>query len=80
MSEHLSIVQQLGVAALVLASVLWVAGLARMLRRDHAALMTDPRSLRALPRQSPPLVECVELSPHERDAFAGLVRQFSKGH
>jgi hypothetical protein len=36
-------------------------------------------TLRALPRQrqSGPVAESVELTPEERAAFAGLVRQFS---
>ncbi|MET8028102.1 hypothetical protein [Streptomyces avermitilis] len=37
--------------------------------------------LRALPRQrrAGPALESVDLTPAERDAFAGLVRQFSDG-
>lgn len=38
------------------------------------------RPLRALPvQQGPPRAETVELTADERDAFAGLVRQFGEG-
>ncbi|MCX4813008.1 MULTISPECIES: hypothetical protein [unclassified Streptomyces] len=83
MPEHVSILQLTGAAVLALATVAWVVGLTRVLRRSlaeptawHAA-----HPLYGLPpqRATPPHVESVELTPAERDAFAGLVRQLSDG-
>jgi hypothetical protein len=37
------------------------------------------QSLRAMPRQIVPASEAVDLTPAERAAFAGLMRQFSDG-
>ncbi|MFI6462607.1 hypothetical protein [Streptomyces sp. NPDC050528] len=83
MPEHVSILQLTGVAVLALATVAWVFGLTRLLRRSlveptawHAA-----HPLHGLPpqRDTPPHLESVELTPAERDAFAGLVRQLSDG-
>lgn len=88
MPEHVSILQLAGVAALALAAVISVIGLVRLLRggggggrdRCEAAVERPGRALRAIPRQrqSGPDTESVELSPQERAAFAGLVRQFSE--
>ncbi|MCX5558415.1 hypothetical protein [Streptomyces sp. NBC_00038] len=81
MPDHVSILQLTGVAALALATVIWVVGLVRLLRRGRSEVA--PRrhgdALRALPRQrrSGPDTESVELTPEEHAAFAGLVRQFS---
>ncbi|KUL32472.1 hypothetical protein [Streptomyces regalis] len=83
MPEHVSFLQLLGPVVLALAAVLWVMGLARVLRR--ARLESSPRrtgpALSALPhqRQTAPELEAVELTPAERDAFAGLVRQLGDG-
>jgi len=81
MPEHVSILQLIGVAGLALATVIWVVRLVRLLRRDRFEAATRRRSdmLRALPhqRRSGPVAESVELTPEERAAFAGLVRQFS---
>ncbi|MGW1673772.1 hypothetical protein [Streptomyces sp. NPDC002324] len=87
MPEHVSILQPLGLAALALASVIWVAVLVRVLSRDHEvhrgrfAGLTGRRGqrLRGLPhqRRKGPHVEHVELTPAEQDAFAFLARQFS---
>ncbi|MCT9111673.1 hypothetical protein N4G69_39865 [Streptomyces mirabilis] len=81
MPEHVSILQLMGVAVLALATVIWVVGLSRLLRRarTEAAVRHHGRVLRAIPRQrrSGPAAETVELTPEERAAFAGLVRQFS---
>ncbi|MGQ4383025.1 hypothetical protein [Streptomyces sp. SAS_270] len=83
MPEHASILQLTGVAVLALATAVWVVGLIRLLRRNRfeAAAVRPGDALWALPsqRQTGPGVECVELTPAERDAFAGLVRQFSDG-
>ncbi|MCX5090860.1 hypothetical protein OOK36_18540 [Streptomyces sp. NBC_00365] len=81
MPEHVPILQLMGVAVLTLATVIWVVGLSRLLRRARAgaAVRHHEQVLRALPRQrrSGPVSESVELTPEERAAFAGLVRQFS---
>ncbi|GAA3831495.1 hypothetical protein ACFS5L_43985 [Streptomyces phyllanthi] len=89
MPEHASILQLMGVTALALAAVIWVAVLVRILRRDlpahrrHLAALARRRggTLGALPRQrrSAPPIEHVELTPAERDAFAILVRRLSDG-
>ncbi|UUU22784.1 hypothetical protein [Streptomyces sp. DSM 40750] len=87
MPEHVSILQLVGVAALALAAVIWVAVLVRVLRRDrevHRGRFAElargrGQRLRALPHQrhKGPHVEHVELTPAEQDAFAFLARQFS---
>ncbi|MEU8977521.1 hypothetical protein ACFVXW_13000 [Streptomyces sp. NPDC058251] len=81
MPEHVSIIQLIGVAVLALATVVWVVGLVRLLRRDRfeVSVWRHGDTLRAIPRQrrSGPVAESVELTPDERAAFAGLVRQFS---
>jgi hypothetical protein len=81
--ESVSILQSLGVALLAFATVVWLIGLGRLLRRARsgAALWgTDP-TLHALPhqRRTAPHLESVELTPAEKAAFAGLVRQLSNG-
>ncbi|MFF5479128.1 hypothetical protein ACFY5C_17530 [Streptomyces sp. NPDC012935] len=75
MPENVSIIQLLGPVVLALAAVLWVMGLARLLRRTRPE--AAPGTLPGLPhqRQTAPALEAVELTPAERDAFAGLVRQ-----
>lgn len=81
MPEHVSILQLTGVAALALATVIWIVGLVRLLRRDRSEVAPRRQgdALRAMPRQrrSGPDTESVELTPEEHAAFAGLVRQFS---
>ncbi|EGX60498.1 hypothetical protein SZN_07677 [Streptomyces zinciresistens K42] len=84
MPEHVSILQLLGPIVLALAAVLWAKGLIRLLRRYRPV---EPRRLpgaalpgAALPglpeqRRTAPDREAVELTPAERDAFAGLVRR-----
>jgi hypothetical protein len=83
MPEHVSIYQLLGVGLLVLLTVTWVIGLARVLRAVRAGAAPWPTgpALPALPqqRQAPPHLESVRLTPAEQDAFAGLVRQLSDG-
>ncbi|MEV8430925.1 hypothetical protein PGH47_18200 [Streptomyces sp. HUAS 31] len=79
MPENVSILQLLGPVVLALAAVLWVMGLVRLLRRNRPEVtpwQADPM-LPGLPhqRQTAPALEAVELTPAERDAFAGLVRQ-----
>ncbi|MFD8419844.1 hypothetical protein [Streptomyces sp. NPDC059466] len=81
MPEHVSISQLIGVAVLALVTVIWAIGLIRLARRARAEGLLRPRGtvLRAIPhqRRSGPVAESVELTPAERAAFAGLVRQFS---
>ncbi|WP_328872021.1 hypothetical protein OHT76_18945 [Streptomyces sp. NBC_00287] len=83
MPEHVSIFQLLGVGLLVLLTVAWVIGLARVLRatRPGAAPWPTGPALSALPhqQQAGPHLESVQLTPAEQDAFAGLVRQLSDG-
>ena len=81
--ESVSILQSLGVALLAFAAAVWLIGLVRLLRRARsgAALWRTDPTLHALPRQrrTAPHLESVELTPAEKDAFAGLVRQLSNG-
>ncbi|MER7675133.1 hypothetical protein [Streptomyces sp. NPDC096934] len=81
MPEHASISQLIGLAVLALVTVVWALGLIRLTRRARAAGLLGPRRtvLRAMPgqRRTGPVAESVELTPEERAAFAGLVRQFS---
>ncbi|MER6010246.1 hypothetical protein [Streptomyces bluensis] len=88
MPEPVSILHLLGVTALAVAAVIWVAMLVCVMRRDlpvhrgqFAALTRRGRILRVLPyqRHSAPYIEQVELTPAERDAFAVLVRRLSDG-
>ncbi|MFZ3558106.1 MULTISPECIES: hypothetical protein [unclassified Streptomyces] len=81
MPEHVSILQQLGLALVALAAVAWVVGLARLVR----TVAVDPPRPRpqlpmgVLPAQSrAPALESVPLTADEQDAFAGLVREFSR--
>ncbi|MET9733183.1 hypothetical protein ABZZ79_21810 [Streptomyces sp. NPDC006458] len=85
MPEHVSILQWAGVAVLAVGAAACAVGLSRMLRRgrfEAAARAPRPVGLPALPRQrrAGPELESVELTAAERDAFAGLVRQFAEGH
>ncbi|MGW7261960.1 hypothetical protein [Streptomyces sp. NPDC054842] len=80
MPEHVSNLQPAGASVLALAAVIGVVGLVRLLRRSRSAAAPRPvGTLRAVPgqRRSGPGAESVELTPQERAAFAGLVRQFT---
>ncbi|MCF2535296.1 hypothetical protein ACFXGG_19460 [Streptomyces nigra] len=83
MPEHVSILQLLGPVVLALAAVLWVTGLVRLLRRYRPVNRTGGpgQALSGLPqqRQTAPEREAVELTPAERDAFAGLVHRLNSG-
>ncbi|MEU9099606.1 hypothetical protein [Streptomyces sp. NPDC048361] len=78
MAQNITIIQQIGLSVLAAASVAWVVGLVRVLRRERAdrAEWHAVRSLRAVGRQAgPPAQEAVALTEAERAAFAGLMRQ-----
>ncbi|MFF3938943.1 hypothetical protein [Streptomyces phaeofaciens] len=98
MPLHLTIPQLAGLTVLALASVAWLIGMNRMLRRirsREAALpglaapaapvapvvLAVPEVAEVLPRpeEAFPHREAVELTPAEKDAFAGLVRQLDGG-
>jgi hypothetical protein len=77
-AQNITIIQQIGLSVLAAASVAWVVGLVRILRRERAgrAEWRAMRTLRAVGRQpGPPAREKVALTEAERDAFAGLIRQ-----
>ncbi|MEU3372362.1 hypothetical protein ACFYM2_29400 [Streptomyces sp. NPDC006711] len=78
MAQNLTIIQQIGLSVLAAASVAWVVGLVRVLRRERTdrARWRAVRPLGAVgPQAGPPAREAVALTEAERDAFAGLVRQ-----
>lgn len=81
MPEHVSVYQLMGMTFLVLVTVAWAIGLVLMLRhgRGEAALWRAAHTPPVLPhqRQIGPPRESVALTPAEKDAFAGLVRQLS---
>lgn len=79
---HAPILQLLGAVFLAAAAVLWLSGLARLHRhyRTHPAPQGRTGTLGAMPHhRSAPRLESVELTQAERDAFAGLIRQFGDG-
>jgi hypothetical protein len=83
MLPHVSIVQQTGLAVLVLATVGWIVGLVRIMRRDRFAVSVwragqPMRGAAAIPAQRGHSGEQVELTPAEQDAFAGLVRRLAE--
>lgn len=83
MPEHAPTLQLIGATVLAVAAVVWTGVLLRVLRRATLqGVVRRPASLLpALPRQNrvgPPR-EAVELTPAERDAFAGLVRRLAGG-
>ncbi|MEU6774151.1 hypothetical protein [Streptomyces sp. NPDC046759] len=79
MPEHLSTLQLAGAAVLTLVGVAWAIAVTRLLRRFRAEALRESPAVRlpVLPAQpqAGPSRESVELTPAERDAFAGLVRQ-----
>ncbi|MFH9673334.1 hypothetical protein ACH4L5_13855 [Streptomyces sp. NPDC017405] len=91
MPEHAGTLQLIGAAVLAVTAVAWAGVLLRLLRRAglRAAARRRPgpgarrgsAPLPALPRQARfgPAQESVELTPAERDAFAGLVRRLANG-
>ncbi|MET7653309.1 MULTISPECIES: hypothetical protein [unclassified Streptomyces] len=86
MPVHLTPSQLAALTVLAVASIAWLMFVTRLLRRGRSgsethAVLPAPPALPALPRQrqSGPRLETVELTPAEKDAFAGLVRQLSGG-
>jgi hypothetical protein len=82
MFQDVSNVQRIGVALFAVATAVWTVGLVRVMRRDRpgAEVRRQADRLRALPaQQGPPHAEAVQLTAHERAAFAGLIRQFGNG-
>ncbi|MEU3828265.1 hypothetical protein [Streptomyces sp. SID161] len=83
MPEDAPTLQLIGVAVLAVTAVAWTGVLLRLLRRTNlrAAPRRRATPLPALPRQARggPPQESVELTPAERDAFAGLVRRLAGG-
>ncbi|MEU7056773.1 hypothetical protein [Streptomyces sp. NPDC046197] len=86
MPEHVSTFMWMGVAfpaALTVACMIGLARIRRRVRFETARWRPAPApSLPAVPPQpgSGPRREFVELTPAERDAFAGLVRQLDDGN
>lgn len=87
MPVHLTPPQPAALAVLTVASLAWLIVVTRVLRRGRSrgrtrAVLPAPPVLPALPRQrrSGPRLEAVELTPAEKDAFAGLIRQLGSGH
>ncbi|MEU2790136.1 hypothetical protein [Streptomyces sp. NPDC007100] len=82
MLPSVSLLQQIGLAILLAVTVVWAASLARIARRTRFEVTSGPGprpTLGAVPRQTGPAgppSERVELSAAEREAFAGLVRQW----
>jgi hypothetical protein len=82
MPAHVSILQLVTVVVFALATAVWAAGLVRLRRqRFGSAVRRRASRLGAMPQQrrTAPPWESVELTPAERDAFAGLVRRFGDG-
>ncbi|MEU1598417.1 hypothetical protein ABZ468_37770 [Streptomyces sp. NPDC005708] len=82
MPAHVSTFQLLGVPLLALATAVWIVCVGRVVhqRRLEESVRRHRTALRALPpQQTSPALESVELTPAERDAFAGLMRQFDEG-
>ncbi|MFG2889813.1 hypothetical protein [Streptomyces sp. NPDC048248] len=83
MHPSVALLQQIGFAVLLVALVVWVAGLLRLMRRerDEAPAGGGAKELLdSVPRQTGPAgppSESVQLSEAEREAFAGLVRQLT---
>jgi hypothetical protein len=84
MPEHVSILQQVGLAVLAIATVAWVVGVVRFVRAVVGTPPGPPRLPARLPtgmipgQSQAPALESVPLTADEQDAFAGLVRQFTR--
>ncbi|MEU3348724.1 hypothetical protein ABZ723_27775 [Streptomyces sp. NPDC006700] len=83
MPQHVSTLMWIGVAvpaALTVACLIGLARIRRTIRLETARQQSAPR-LPGLPLQrgTGPGREFVELTPEEKDAFAGLVRRLGSG-
>ncbi|MGW1516692.1 hypothetical protein [Streptomyces sp. NPDC001272] len=79
MFPSISLVQEIGVAVLLVAALVWVFGLGHMLwdTRFHPPEPDAREGLPVIPSQrtaSAHPMESVELTQAEKDAFAGLIR------
>ncbi|WP_329124639.1 hypothetical protein [Streptomyces sp. NBC_01465] len=79
MLPHVSVIQQIGLAVLLLATVAWVVGLVRIMRRDRfvVSVWRTGQPLRHVPAPRGHSGEEVVLTPAEEAAFAGLVRRLA---
>ncbi|MFJ8161541.1 hypothetical protein ACIRBY_11445 [Streptomyces sp. NPDC096136] len=79
MFPSISLAQEIGLAVLFVAALVWVLGLGRMLR-DGRFRHQEPQAHQGLPvipsqrTAGGHPMESVELTPAEQEAFAGLVR------
>ncbi|MFE9932149.1 hypothetical protein [Streptomyces sp. NPDC005533] len=79
MFPSISLAQEIGLAVLLVAAIVWVAGLGHMLRdsRSHRPEPAAPAGLPMIPAQRGSAghpMESVELTEAEQQAFAGLIR------
>ncbi|WP_046775396.1 hypothetical protein [Streptomyces yangpuensis] len=79
MFPSISLAQEIGLAVLLVAALVWVAGLGHMLR-DGRFRQPEPGAADALPRipaqrtSAAHPMESVQLTEAEEQAFAGLIR------
>ncbi|MET9321408.1 hypothetical protein ABZX75_14655 [Streptomyces sp. NPDC003038] len=79
MFPSISLAQEIGLAVLLVAALVWVAGLGHMLwdSRFHHPEPAAFEGLSSIPAQRGPAahpLESVELTEAEQQAFAGLIR------
>ncbi|MEU7726012.1 hypothetical protein AB0B78_12320 [Streptomyces sp. NPDC040724] len=79
MFPSLSLAQEIGLAVLLVAAIVWVVGLGHMLwdSRFHQPEPGAPEGLPMIPAQRSSAahpMESVELTEAEQQAFAGLIR------
>ncbi|WP_374773414.1 hypothetical protein OG756_10415 [Streptomyces sp. NBC_01310] len=79
MFPSISLAQEIGLAVLLVAAIVWVIGLGHMLwdKRFHQPEQGAPEGLAKIPAQRTPAahpMESVELTEAEQQAFAGLIR------
>ncbi|MEU7599695.1 hypothetical protein [Streptomyces sp. NPDC041003] len=79
MFPSLSLAQEIGLAVLLVAAIVWVVGLGHMLwdSRFHQPEPGAPEGLPMIPAQRGSAahpMESVELTEAEQQAFAGLIR------
>ncbi|MFF4429258.1 hypothetical protein ACFYZ4_08780 [Streptomyces sp. NPDC001513] len=79
MFPSISLAQEIGLAVLLVAAIVWVIGLGHMLwdSRIHHPEPAAPQGLPMIPAQRGSVghpMESVELTEAEQQAFAGLIR------